>query len=162
MLGLAGLVGARHGPALPLHGSCACMTCWQAHPGLTLAAKRGWYLRSAPARHLLCCPGCAAQVQAQRLRLATPPAPQLCADQHRELPEYLDYYRRLGVSHVYAMEDPQSEPPLAEVLRPFVQASALSPPARACVRLCAARVCRQAPAGRSPPCPAHPWCRSPS
>lgn len=42
-------------------------------------------------------------------------------NQHRELPEYLDYYRRLGVSHVYAMEDPQSEPPLAEVLRPFVQ-----------------------------------------
>ncbi|KAL4440670.1 hypothetical protein ABPG77_000379 [Micractinium sp. CCAP 211/92] len=42
-------------------------------------------------------------------------------NQHRELPEYLDYYRRLGVSQVYAMEDPQSDPPLKDVLRPFVQ-----------------------------------------
>lgn len=53
------------------------------------------------------------------------------ADQHYELPEWLEYYRRMGVSRVYAMEDPQSEPPLDDVLRPFVKVSATRP-ATAC------------------------------
>ena len=43
-------------------------------------------------------------------------------DQHRDLPEWLDYHRRLGVSHFYVMDD-SSDPPLDDLLRPYVQAS---------------------------------------
>ena len=41
-------------------------------------------------------------------------------NQHADLPEWLDYHRRLGVSHVYAMDD-GSTPPLDDVLTPYVE-----------------------------------------
>jgi hypothetical protein len=47
----------------------------------------------------------------------------LLADQHIDLPEWLDYHRRLGVSHFYVMDD-GSSPPLDDVLAPYVQAGA--------------------------------------
>ena len=51
------------------------------------------------------------------------PLPPACpAGQHRDLPEWLDYHHRLGVSHFYVMDD-SSDPPLDDVLRPYVQAS---------------------------------------
>ena len=53
--------------------------------------------------------------------LLTPPLPPpLRADQHRDLPEWLEYHQRLGVSRVYVM-DTGSTPPLDGVLRPYVQ-----------------------------------------
>lgn len=42
-------------------------------------------------------------------------------NQHRELPEWLEYYKRMGVSQIYAMEDQQTEPPLDDVLQPHVK-----------------------------------------
>ena len=45
------------------------------------------------------------------------------ADQHAELPEWLDYHRRLGVSHVYVMDD-ASQPPLEGVLAPYIEVRA--------------------------------------
>ena len=44
------------------------------------------------------------------------------AGQHLDLPEWLDYHRRLGVSHFYLMDD-SSDPPLDDLLRSYVQAS---------------------------------------
>ncbi|EFN58057.1 hypothetical protein CHLNCDRAFT_142313 [Chlorella variabilis] len=41
-------------------------------------------------------------------------------NQHAELPEWLDYHRRLGVSHVYVMDD-ASQPPLEGVLAPYIE-----------------------------------------
>ena len=41
-------------------------------------------------------------------------------NQHDDLPDWLEYHQRLGVSHVYVMDD-GSEPPLNDVLAPFIK-----------------------------------------
>ena len=79
--------------------------------------RRGWH--AAPAADLrtaLCAwRGLGVAGAARRLPPPVPPA-----DQHAELPEWLDYHRRLGVSHVYVMDD-ASQPPLGEVLAPYIE-----------------------------------------
>ena len=59
------------------------------------------------------------------------------ADQHRDLPEWLDYHRRLGVSHFYLMDD-SSQPPLDDLLQPYIEASMylLGGIASSCAWLC--------------------------
>ena len=47
-------------------------------------------------------------------------------NQHADLPEWLDYHRRLGVSHVYVIDD-RSDPPLTDVLAPFVEVRGWGP-----------------------------------
>jgi hypothetical protein len=66
-----------------------------------------WALLTGPAVH-------------PRLSLPTAHWP---VGQHRDLPEWLDYHRRLGVSHFYVMDD-SSDPPLDDLLRPYIEASA--------------------------------------
>ncbi|PSC69336.1 acid phosphatase Vanadium-dependent haloperoxidase [Micractinium conductrix] len=87
--------------SLALAQTCCCLYGgWQSAATMGLEALLARWGGRPPGGYLALCP--------------------IIKNQHSDLPEWLEYHRWLGVSHVYVMDD-GSEPPLDSVLQPYIQ-----------------------------------------